>query len=245
MDGKTLTFERSGLRGSNFFMLDSETGSRWQQLTGECFEGPMKGKRLAAIPFLLTTWAEWRATHPQTLALAPEPAYKANYEIMANRISGLPYGSSRSPERELIRRDARLPAYERIMGVEIRGAHKAYPLALLRKQAVLNDEVGSTPVLVVHNASSDTTTVFSRLVEGRTLEFHAAKPGDVYTLVDNPTRSKWTPYGECRAGKLKGRKLETIIPLPSLWFAWAEFYPDTQIYSEFTTERTEDTEKKK
>jgi hypothetical protein len=117
------------------------------------------------------------------------------------------------------------------MGIEIGGAHKAYPLALLRKQPVLNDQVGTAAILVVHNESGETTTAFSRVVGGRTLAFHEAKPGAVGILIDEQTHSNWTPYGECRSGKLKGQKLDTIVPLPSFWFAWAEFYPDTQIYS--------------
>jgi Protein of unknown function (DUF3179) len=212
-------------------MRDSETGSHWQQLTGECFEGPMKGKRLQAFPFLVTTWGEWRAKHPQTLALVPEPAYKANYAIMADRIATLPYGSSQSPKRELLRHDSRLAAYEQIMGIEIGRAHKAYPLALLRRHVVLNDRVGSLPVLVVYMAASDTTTVFSRVLRGRTLVFRAAEDGAADVLVDKGTGSKWTAYGDCISGKLKGQKLDTIVPLPSLWFAWAEFYPDTAVYS--------------
>ena len=45
-------------------MADSETGSHWQQIGGECFEGPLKGKRLTMVPFLFTTWAgdEFRDT---------------------------------------------------------------------------------------------------------------------------------------------------------------------------------------
>ncbi len=234
MDGKTLTFDRAGLKGSNFFMRDRETGSDWQQITGECFEGPLKGKRLARVPFLVTTWGEWRAQHPQTLALVPEPAYKDNYQIMAHRIANLPYGSSRSPERGLIREDSRLPTYEQIVGVEVRDAQKAYPLALVRKQTVLNDKVGSTPVVLVYSAASDTTTAFSRVLRGRTLMFHAAKPGALDLLVDNETGSKWTAYGECTAGKLKGQKLNPIIPLPSFWFSWAEFFPKTEVYSAAT-----------
>ncbi len=231
MDGKALTFARVGLKGSNFFMRDRETGSDWQQLTGECFEGPLKGKRLERVPFVLTTWEEWRAQHPQTLALVPEPAYKENYQIMAHRISSLPYGRSQSPERGSIREDLRLPNYEQIVGVEVRDGRKAYPLALVRKQALLNDKVGSTPVLLVHSAASDTTTAFSRLLGSRTLTFRAGKPGAVDVLVDNETGSKWTAYGECTAGKLKGKKLDPVVPLLTFWFSWAEFFPETQVYS--------------
>lgn len=230
VEGKALTFSRTGLKGSNFFMRDSETGSDWQQLTGECFEGPLKGKRLARVNFLFTTWGEWRAQHPQTLALVPEPAYKANYEIMARR-NATSLSGNQPPERGAIREDPRLPPHEQVVGIEVRDAQKAYPLALVRKQAVLNDQVGSTPVLLVHSAAGDTMMAFSRLLNGRTLTFRAGKSGAMDALIDNETSSKWTAYGECIAGKLKGQKLDTIVPLPSFWFAWAEFFPGTQVYS--------------
>ena len=230
VDGQTPTFERIGLKGSNFFMRDRETDSHWQQINGECFEGPMKGKRLAMLPFLLTTWGEWRKVHPDTLALVPEPAYKSNYEVMAKRNTELP-PIGQTPGRGTIREDSRLPPHEQVLGIETGGARKAYPLARIRDQVTLNDEVGPTPVLLIHNAAAETTTVFSRIVQARTLTFHSAKPGAADAIVDDQTRSKWTAYGECTAGKLKGQKLSTIVPLPSFWFAWAEFYPDTAIYA--------------
>jgi hypothetical protein len=45
------------------------------------------------------------------------------------------------------------------------------PLALLRKQPVLNDQVGTSSIAVVHNEVGETTTVFSRVVNGRALVF--------------------------------------------------------------------------
>src|SRR5260221_1597126 len=42
VDGKKLSFERAGNRGNNFFMLDTETGSHWQQIGGDCLARPMK-----------------------------------------------------------------------------------------------------------------------------------------------------------------------------------------------------------
>ena len=74
------------------------------------------------------------------------------------------------------------------------------------------------------------TTAFSRLVNGRTLTFHEAGPGAA-ELIDNETGSKWNRDGLCISGKLRGEKLQTIIPLPSFWFSWAEFHADTEIFS--------------
>ena len=50
-------------------------------------------------------------------------------------------------------------------------------------------------------------------------------------VMDRETGSKWTPYGECIAGKLKGEKLDPITPLPSFWFSWAEFFPETEVFA--------------
>jgi hypothetical protein len=229
VDGRKLTFELAGNRGNNFYMRDLETNSNWQQIGGDCFEGQLKGKRLTMIPFLYTTWGEWRAQHPDTLALVPEPDYKVAYEFMRNRIAAIAYSSNQKPTRELIRdQDARLPNYEQVIGIEIRDAHKAYPVAALRKELVVNDKIAAVPVLLVHAPTSDTTTAFSRVLNGRTLTFHSAPSG---LITDIETGSKWSSYGKCVDGKLKGLELDRIIPQPGLWFAWAEFHPDTEIYS--------------
>ncbi len=228
VDGKKLTFARAGNRGNNFYMADSETGSHWQQIGGECFEGPLKGKRLTMVPFLFTTWGEWRAQHPQTLALIPEPAYAEQYAGMAKRIATMPYGSNTAPGRELVRQaDTRLPNYEQVIGIESGEAHKAYPVSVLSKQLVINDKVGATPIVVAYAPSTATTTAFSRTVNGRVLTFRSAPAGK---MTDDETGSTWTTYGECTSGKLKGQKLTQLIPEPGLWFAWAEFHPDTEIY---------------
>lgn len=226
--GKTLTCDLNGLIGSNFVMRDRQTGSDWQQATGEAIAGPMKGKRLTMVPFLLTTWGEWRAQHRETLALVPEPRYQAQYQLMARRVANLLRSSA--PREAPLRDDPRLPPHEQVLGLETGGGHKAYPLALLQKQTVLNDQVGSTPVLVIHAAASNTTTAFSRIVRDRTLTFQVVSLGAV-EVMDRETGSKWTPYGECIAGELKGEKLDAITPLPSFWFSWAEFFPDTEVFT--------------
>lgn len=233
MDGQALRFDLAGLIGMNFVMKDRQTGSRWQQATGEAFEGPLQGQRLELYPFLLTTWKEWRARHPETLALVPEPHLSAQYQRAARmrkrmRIGGRPPG--RRPLRGLLREDDRLPAREQVMGLEVGGGQKAYPLARLKQQPVVNDQVGTEPVLVVYAAGTETTTAFSRRLGGRVLSFRALEASPVQ-LTDAETGSVWNSYGECVRGELKGQKLAPLIPLPSFWFSWAEFFPQTEVYT--------------
>lgn len=231
MVGKALTFTLAGLKGSNFMMRDRQTGSRWQQATGEAFEGPLKGSRLALYPFLLTTWEEWRSRHPDTLALVAEPDRIGVYQRVATRTARSRIGGrGRTPRGGVLREDPRLPNYEQVMGLEVGGAHKAYPLARLKEQPVINDQVGSEPVLLVYDAHSDTTTAFSRRLRERLLTFRSLESAPV-RVSDLETSSVWNMYGECIRGPLQGQKLGLLVPLPSFWFSWAEFFPGTEIYT--------------
>lgn len=227
VDGKKLTPDLAGLRGSNMTFRDRETGTQWQQATGEAFAGPLAGKRLEIAPFQFTTWGEWRKNHPHTQVLLPDPKREAEYEAMAQREART--RTLAKPAAPILREDSRLQAHALVYGLVAGGGQKAYPAARLQGNMVLNEQVGSAPVLVVHSTNGDTTTAFSRAQGGRTLTFRAAQSGEAW-LVDDQTGSQWTPYGECVAGRLKGAKLEVIPPLPSFWFAWAEFYPETQVF---------------
>jgi hypothetical protein len=46
VDGKPLHFHLAGINNQNFIMRDEETGSWWQQVSGEAIHGPLKGRRL-------------------------------------------------------------------------------------------------------------------------------------------------------------------------------------------------------
>ncbi len=225
MDGRQLTFTLTGVRGDNLVMQDEQTSSHWQQATGEAFDGPLRGKRLPLMPFVVTSWSKWRADHPATLAIVPNPADQANYQRMEQHL-GEPFWEMQ-PASGALRLDPRLPAHTMIVGLEAGGAHTAYPIETVQSARVINDRVGSVPVLVVYTPSSDTITAFSRQVEGSTLNF---KRADGENLTDSETGSVWNSDGQCLRGKLQGRKLEFITPLPGFWFAWAEFHPDMQIY---------------
>ena len=49
MDGRRLSFRLTGINNQNFLMTDEQTGSWWQQVTGEAVHGPLKGRRLDLV----------------------------------------------------------------------------------------------------------------------------------------------------------------------------------------------------
>ena len=79
---RVLRFGHSGLLyQSNLVMYDrrARVPSLWSQLVGRAIAGPEAGTRLTRLPFSLTTWAAWRAEHPQTTVLAPDPRLGREY----------------------------------------------------------------------------------------------------------------------------------------------------------------------
>jgi len=227
--GKELHFENAGVIGGNEVFRDKETGSRWQQSSLEAISGPMKGGHLKLQAFLLTNWGEWHKLHPDTLVLKPLPGYAERIPEVNKRVEEGLLQRGNAPDG-VLRVDGRLPPKTMILGLDVEGANKAFQLNALRETRVVNDTLGRSPILIVHQPGSDTTTAFLARLDGKTLTFTAAN-SEATELIDTQTHSRWDPYGHCVAGKLKGSNLRSLILEPEYWFAWSEFHPDTAIFA--------------
>jgi hypothetical protein len=227
--GQELHFENAGVVGGNEVFRDRETGSRWQQSSLEAISGPMKGDHLQLYSFLLTNWGEWRKLHPGTLVLKPLPGYADRIaDVNKQVLEGL--SQRGSAPNDVLRTDRRLPPKTMILGLNAGGARIAFPLNALRQTRVINEMLGSEPILVVHQPDSDTTTAFSARVNGKILKFAASNVAAT-ELTDAETHSRWDPYGHCSSGQLAGSNLRPLILEPEYWFAWSEFHPETTIFA--------------
>src|SRR5262249_30942843 len=61
-------------------MRDEETGSWWQQVSGEAIHGPLKGKRLVQVYNDELSFALWKRERGQGRVLKPDERVKQNYE---------------------------------------------------------------------------------------------------------------------------------------------------------------------
>jgi hypothetical protein len=228
--GRLLHFDYDSMVGANEVHKDRETGSRWQQSTGEAISGPLKGSFLELYPFVRTTWKEWRRRFPDTVVLKPLPGYDERMPNMrklqkANRLSN----EGEAP-KTAFGHDDRLRPKEVVAGLRIGTETQAYPFSQLRIARVVNDRVGGVPILVVHQPSSDTTTAFDARAKGKVLRFQAAD-ADASSLADLETHSSWNAYGLCLEGPLKGAQLKPLMLMPEFWFAWSEFHPQTKVFT--------------
>jgi Protein of unknown function (DUF3179) len=186
---------------------------------------------LEVYPFLLTQRGWWSKQHPDTLVLKPMLGFAEHMAqmnaIISQRWSAVVTDARLAP-KGAFGNDDRLKPREIILGLQLKEGEKAYPLTALRKELVINDTTARTPVMVVHQAVSDTTTAFDARHNGKTLKFQAADE-EADRLVDVETHSFWNAYGLCVSGKLKGSRLKALVLEPEFWFAWSEFHPKTEV----------------
>ena len=74
LDGRTLTFEASPapVEGVIVPLVDTETGTVWEGVTGLAVSGPLAGRQLAQIPFTQVFWFAWSDFFPDAELWDPE-----------------------------------------------------------------------------------------------------------------------------------------------------------------------------
>jgi hypothetical protein len=227
VNGRTLRFRLVGINNQNFVMQDEETGSWWQQVTGEAVFGPLKGTRLELLPHDEVSFAIWKGDHPGGRVLRPDPAIEEQQEYAR------PDWDERmiaTPTVTTLPADSPLPARALVVGVEVNGQSKAYPLERVREARALVDVVGGVPIVVVVADDGRSVRAFDRRVDGAEHEFVLVAGTGPPMLVDLGTGTEWSFAGDGQRGPLTGRRLTRVPFLLDYWFDWQTYHPDTTVY---------------
>ena len=207
-------------------MRDEETGSWWQQVSGEAIHGPLKGKKLNAVFNDEISFAIWKRENPQGRVLNPNETVAkkyspANWEEGILKLPTVTSGDARDG----------LDTRSLILGVEENGASRAYPIELVAKERLIIDSLGGTPLMIVAASDGKSVRGFSRRVEDRTLEFFLELNTEPPMFIDAQTGSKWDFTGRAVSGPLKGKELKRIFLLKDYWFDWKIYHPVTSVFS--------------
>lgn len=112
---------------------------------------------------------------------------------------------------------------EPVISLTIDGDARAYPLRVLIWHEIVNDVVAGIPVAVTYCPLCNTSIVFDRRLDGRTLEFGTTgmlRHSDL-VMYDRQTESWWQQFGgDAIVGDLAGRRLALI---PSRLESFASF----------------------
>jgi len=230
VDGLRLRFHLAGINDQNFLMRDEETGSYWQQITGAAVSGPLAGRRLTLVPSDELTFATWKAEEPQGTVLREVAAdtglyAKKDWDVeMLKAPTVIAYPESGLPPRELM------------LGLHGFGASRAFPYEALLKDKVIEDHLGSEPILLVTAPDGHSVRAFRRRIPGvaSVPDFYRVLAGQpvlpAALMMDSATGSGWNFQGCAITGKSIGACLERVESIKDYWFDWRHFNPATTVY---------------
>ena len=126
---------------------------------------------------------------------------------------------------------------DRVLGLELNGVARAYPIRILNYHEIVNDAFGDHAVVVTYCPLCNSGIAFDATVDRVRLEFGVS--GLLYNsdvlLYDRQTGSLWSQIEKMAiSGDMKGTAL-TAFPLRhTTWRDWVARYPDTEVLSDET-----------
>jgi hypothetical protein len=220
------TFGTSGLLyRSDKLMFDRATQTLWLQMTGEPVLGPLAAnpEPLVMLPMTATTWGAWKGLHPDTTVLKLSAAFGARWgyrytpgaaDLARDGVSFPIWNKSRLLEHSEI-----------VFGLRLRDRTKAWPVARVTAQKVVNDRLGDTDLVLLGDADSSSIRAYRR-------DGHTFRPGPEAGNVLDEASHLWRITEE----NLAPPAATSEKPLPRLpghaayWFAWYGFHPQTEVW---------------
>jgi hypothetical protein len=119
-----------------------------------------------------------------------------------------------------------------VIGLEINGDARAYPIAILNWHEIVNDVVGGENLAVTFCPLCGTSLVFDRTVESTVLTFGVS--GKLYrndlVMYDHQTESYWAQLlGEGIFGAYHGTRLDLRTSSTMRWAEWRADHPGTKL----------------
>ena len=121
---------------------------------------------------------------------------------------------------------------DRVLGLELNGAARAYPLPVLWWHEIVNDTLGGLPVLVSYCPLTGTGIAFDPRVDGGTRNFGVS--GTLYRsnliMFDRQTESLWNQMllgSQC--GTDRGKELQRIPVVETTLRHWMSLHPTSTV----------------
>src|SRR5450755_4726980 len=118
-----------------------------------------------------------------------------------------------------------------IIGIEINGESKAYPIQLIGYHHQVRDTIGNTPVMITYCTVCRTGRAFSPFVSGKMESFRLVGMDHFNAMFEDATTKSWwrQATGVSIAGPLKGTALKELPSKQLTLAAWLREYPDSYI----------------
>lgn len=167
---------------------------------------------------------KWTLTIP--IALLAIVIYMANFKMAADAMFQQP--------NEVIFKtvpDNKVDSNRLVIGIEINGDAKAYPIQYMGYHHHLQDTIGGKSILVTYCTVCRTGRVFEPIVNGKHEQFRLVGMDHFNAMIEDVTTRSWwrQATGEAIAGKLKGNKLAELLSTQTSLRQWLQLHPQTLI----------------
>ena len=222
IDSHSFSFQVSGsLWRDALVMVDMETNSLWSHITGESIFGEMENKVLNLFPSSLTTFAQFKKNYPNGKLLKKSEkgesgsGYK-NY--FANREKLGMFGR--------VDNFKRLKGKDKVVGIRIGFKQGAVSEKYLYQNQFAILDNFEHAVLVTYDSAGNSFSAFSLadLTDEAILKINLTGQ----TITTSNQDLGWN----AQTGNSRSGKIANLQPLPltrSFWFAWASFFPETEL----------------
>ncbi len=211
VQGREEKFRLVGMDHFNAMLEDESTGSWWRQATGEAITGARAGETLPEIPSQQVTLALWLELHPNSLVMQPDSALSNKYS------ASFDYETGQSKSALTGTDTASWHDKSWVVGIAHNGEARAYDWNRLKRDRVVNDVLGGTPLAVV--LARDSASFFAYVRPDSTTP--VVWRGDSLVLGANA-------YG--LSGHGAAGVLAPLQASQEFWHSWREFHPKTSRY---------------
>ncbi|HYC51438.1 MAG TPA: DUF3179 domain-containing (seleno)protein [Gemmatimonadaceae bacterium] len=211
VDGDVDEFRLVGMDHFNAMFEDRKTKSWWRQVNGEAATGAAKGKRLTEIASVQLPLSQWLAMYPNSLIMQPDSALAHRYPTS--------YAYETGESRSALTGTDTVSWEEKawVVGVSIAGESRAYDWNRLKRERVVNDVVGGTPIVLA--LARDSASFFVH-----------ARPDSAtrFALRNDSLVSGHHVFAV--TGRGKGGALRAVPASQEFWHSWRTFNPGTTRY---------------
>ena len=210
VDGKKEKFRLVGMDHFNAMLEDVTTKSWWRQVTGEAITGKLKGQQLPEVYSTQTSLADWLQLNPNSLVMQADENFIRSYDSTFKFESGASKSKLTGTD-SLSWKDKSW-----VIGVKAGKESKAYDWSQLKKEKLIQDKIGATPILIVLSKNDKSFFAFQRPTDNSIFNLS----GDTLLLDNHKYR-------------IDGKGIDTsfsLKPLPAsqeFWHSWRTFNPGT------------------
>lgn len=144
------------------------------------------------------------------------------------------------PQFDTVQSARQLADSDRILGIDLQGQQRAYPIAILNWHEIVNDQIGNRAILVSYCPLCGTGMAFEARARDRQSGFGVS--GLLYNsdmlLYDRDSDSLWSQIlSRAISGPRKGERLPGIPLTHTTWGDWRQQHPDTLVLNQETGHR--------